>query len=69
MINMQKKLVELKLKSKMILQVHDELIFDVPKDELEIMKRIVPEVMQDAITLDVPLIADSGWGHNWYDAK
>ena len=53
----------------MILQVHDELIFDVPKDELEIMKRIVPEVMQDAITLDVPLIADSGWGHNWYDAK
>ena len=69
MINMQKKLVELKLKSKMILQVHDELIFDVPKDELEIMKKIVPEVMQDAITLDVPLIADSGWGHNWYDAK
>lgn len=69
MINMQKKLEELHLKTKMVLQVHDELIFDVPKDELETMKKIVPEVMQSAVSLDVPLIADSGWGHNWYDAK
>lgn len=69
MINMQKKLEELHLKTKMVLQVHDELIFDVPKDELETIKKIVPEVMQSAVKLDVPLIADSGWGHNWYDAK
>ena len=69
MINMQKKLEEMHLKTKMVLQVHDELIFDVPKDELETIKRIVPEVMQSAVKLDVPLIADSGWGHNWYDAK
>ena len=69
MINMQKKLDELHLKTKMVLQVHDELIFDVPKDELDIIKKIVPEVMQSAVKLDVPLIADSNWGHNWYDAK
>lgn len=69
MINMQKKLDELKLKTKMVLQVHDELIFDVPKDELETIKKIVPQVMQSAVKLDVPLIADSNWGHNWYDAK
>lgn len=69
MINMQRQLDKLGLKSKMILQVHDELIFDVPADELEIMKKIVPDVMQHAVQLDVPLIADSGWGHNWYDAK
>ena len=69
MINMQKKLDELHLKTKMVLQVHDELIFDVPKDELNTIKKIVPEVMQSAVKLDVPLIADSNWGHNWYDAK
>ncbi|MBD5429043.1 DNA polymerase I [Lactobacillus sp.] len=69
MINMQNKLDELHLKTKMVLQVHDELIFDVPKDELETIKEIVPQVMQSAVQLDVPLIADSNWGHNWYDAK
>ena len=37
--------------------------------QFETIKKIVPEVMQSAVKLDVPLIADSGWGHNWYDAK
>ena len=69
MINMQKKLDELGLKTKMVVQVHDELIFDVPKDELETVKKLVPEVMQSAVQLDVPLIADSGYGHDWYEAK
>ncbi|MDF7639185.1 DNA polymerase I [Lactobacillus sp. ESL0791] len=69
MINMQRKLDELHLKTKMVVQVHDELIFDVPKEELETIKKIVPEVMQSAVKLDIPLVADSGWGHNWYDAK
>lgn len=69
MINMQKKLEELHLKTKMILQIHDELLFDVPANELEIIKKIVPKIMQSAVQLDVPLIADSGWGHTWYDAK
>lgn len=53
----------------MVLQIHDELVFDVPKEELETVKKIVPEVMQSAVKLDVPLVADSGYGHNWYDAK
>ena len=69
MINMQKKLDEMHLKTKMVVQVHDELIFDVPKDELETIKKIVPEVMQSAVRLDIPLVADSGYGHNWFDAK
>lgn len=66
---MQKKLNDLHLKTKMVVQVHDELIFDVPKDEIETIKKIVPEVMQSAVTLDIPLVADSGYGHNWFDAK
>ena len=69
MINMQQKLDEMHLKTKMVVQVHDELIFDVPKDELETIKKIVPEVMQSAVRLDIPLVADSGYGHNWFDAK
>lgn len=69
MINMQKKLDELNLKSKMLIQVHDELIFDVPADELETIKKVVPEVMQNAVHLDVPLVADYNWGHDWYEAK
>jgi DNA polymerase-1 len=69
MINMQRKLDELHLQTKMVLQVHDELIFDVPKTELSTIKKIVPEIMQAAVRLDVPLTADSNWGHNWYDAK
>ena len=69
MINMQQKLDEMHLKTKIVVQVHDELIFDVPKDELETIKKIVPEVMQSAVRLDIPLVADSGYGHNWFDAK
>lgn len=69
MINMQRKLDELHLQTKMVLQVHDELIFDVPANELETIKKIVPDIMQSAVRLDVPLTADSNWGHNWYDAK
>lgn len=69
MINMQHKLDELKLRTKMVVQVHDELIFDVPKDELEIVAKIVPQVMQSAVKLDIPLVADTGYGHNWFEAK
>lgn len=56
------------LKSKMILQVHDELNFNVHKDELEKVKRIVLEEMEGAIRLQVPLIADCGEGINWLEA-
>lgn len=56
------------LKSKMILQVHDELNFNVYKDEAELVKRIVLEEMENAYKLRVPLIADCGEGTNWFEA-
>ena len=56
------------LKSKMILQVHDELNFNVYKDELEEVQRIVLEEMEGAVKLQVPLIADCGIGKNWLEA-
>ncbi|GAB2722687.1 DNA polymerase I [Paenibacillus thermoaerophilus] len=57
------------LSSRMLLTVHDELVFEVPPDELETMKRLVPEVMESALELDVPLKVDVSWGDNWYEAK
>jgi len=57
-----------KLKSKMILQVHDELNFNVYKDELEKVQQIVLEEMENAIKLRVPLLADFGTGNNWLEA-
>jgi len=56
------------LKSKMILQVHDELNFSVVPEEKERMERLVLEEMQGAFALKVPLIADAGWGENWLEA-
>ncbi|MDO4912438.1 MAG: DNA polymerase I [Lactobacillus sp.] len=69
MINLDRELTKRNLKSKLVLQVHDELILDVDKDEIDEIKALVPEVMQNAVKLDVPLIADSGYGHDWYEAK
>ena len=56
------------IRSKMILQVHDELNFSVYPEESEIVERIVIEEMQNAYPLNVPLIADAGWGKNWLEA-
>ena len=56
------------IRSKMILQVHDELNFSVVPEEKERVERIVLEEMQDAYPLSVPLVADSGWGQNWLEA-
>ncbi|MBO4789667.1 MAG: DNA polymerase I, partial [Oxalobacter sp.] len=56
------------LKSKMIMQVHDELILEVPENELAIVRKRLPEIMSQAATLDVPLIADVGYGLNWDEA-
>ena len=65
MIRIFKRFEEEKLKSKMILQVHDELNFNVPVDELEVAKKIVVEEMENAYKLSVPLKTDCGWGENW----
>ena len=69
MINVQNAMKEHNLKSKMILQVHDELIFDVPADEIEVMTSLVPKVMDSAYKLDVPLKVETSYGKNWYEAK
>lgn len=69
MIDMAARLKEEGLQTKLLLQVHDELIFEAPKDEIEILERIVPEVMENAIQLLVPLKVDFSYGSTWYDAK
>ena len=56
------------LKSKMILQVHDELNFSVLPEEQEKVKQIVIEEMESAYKMKAPLLADSGWGQNWLEA-
>ncbi|MGL5920273.1 MAG: DNA polymerase, partial [Bacteroidales bacterium] len=68
MIRIYKRFSEEKLKSKMILQVHDELNFNVYPDEKERVAQIVIEEMQNAYPLSVPLIADSSFGDNWLEA-
>ncbi|MBR5350213.1 MAG: DNA polymerase I [Prevotella sp.] len=68
MIRIFQRFEELKLRSKMILQVHDELNFNVVPEEKEIVERIVIEEMQGAFPLVVPLVADAGWGTNWLEA-
>ena len=69
MINISGKLKEGGYRSKMILQVHDELIFDVPGDELEAVKKIVTDEMTTAMKLDVPLTVECSAGSNWFEAK
>lgn len=69
MVNMDKAIQEQKLESKMLLQVHDELVFEVPPHELDTMKALVPKVMEEAMKLDVPLRADVSVGESWYEAK
>jgi DNA polymerase-1 len=69
MIQMDRRLQKEKLKSRMLLQVHDELIFEVPPEEITKMKQIVPDVMEHAIRLNVPLRVECAYGPTWYDAK
>lgn len=69
MLRMQTRLLAEGLQAKMLLQVHDELIFECPESEIEILKVIVPEEMGNAIELNVPLKADFVFGDTWYDAK
>ncbi|HOJ29116.1 MAG TPA: DNA polymerase, partial [Spirochaetota bacterium] len=68
MIAIHKAFTDKKLKSRMILQVHDELVFEVPEDEKDIVEGIVVSAMKSAITLDVPVVVDVGWGKNWAQA-
>jgi DNA polymerase-1 len=65
MINVQNEMNRQNLQSRMILQVHDELLFEVPHDEIERMKRLVPEIMSAAMEISVPLKVDTKLGRNW----
>jgi len=69
MIEVDRRIKEKGLKSRMLLQVHDELIFEVPEEEVETMKTLVRETMEQALPLSVPLIVDVNIGANWYEAK
>ena len=68
-IRTEKALKEAHLKTKMVLQIHDELIFKVPKEEKEKAYQIVKSIMTQAMDLSVPLEVDGGFGKDWYDAK
>ena len=68
MVRIHRRFRDERLRSKMILQVHDELNFSVYPDEKETVERIVLEEMQAAYPLSVPLVADCGWGQNWLEA-
>lgn len=69
MIHIDKAMKEAGVKSRMILQVHDELIFNVPEDEVDVMKKIVIDGMTHAMKLKVPLTVECATGHDWYEAK
>ncbi len=68
MVNIQKELDARKFKTRMILQVHDELVFEVFESEKEIIQKIVRHEMESAISLSVPVVVDIGWGRNWAEA-
>lgn len=68
MINIHRELQQRKLKSRMVLQVHDELVFEVHKSEIEIMKSLVKNLMENALPLDVPILTEIGIGNNWLEA-
>ena len=69
MIRTNQKLKDLKLKSRLLLQIHDELLIETHKDEIEQVATILKDEMQGAATLHVPLEVEVKQGNNWYEAK
>ncbi|MER0122805.1 DNA polymerase I [Streptococcus sp. ZJ93] len=69
MINLDRAMTEAGLRTRMLLQVHDEIVLEVPNDELAIIRSMVKDVMESAISLSVPLLADENAGKTWYEAK
>jgi len=68
MIDIQQELESNKLESMMVLQIHDELVFEFPENELEPLKNLIVSKMENALSLSVPLLVDCGWGKSWYEA-
>ena len=69
MLAIDRRLAVEKLQARMILQVHDELVLEVPEAEIQAVADLVREEMEGVHPLDVPLTVDLGWGPNWVDAK
>ncbi|MGF7032295.1 DNA polymerase-1 [Paenibacillus mucilaginosus] len=69
MVQLEERMDREGVKSRLLLQVHDELVLEVPEEELETMKAMVADVMENALKLDVPLKVDVDFGENWYEAK
>ena len=69
MINVNKELKLRNLRSKLVLQIHDELLIETHKDEFDEVKEILTTKMSEAVKLNVPLIVDVNFGNNWYEAK
>ena len=68
MVKLHKELAEKGLQSKIVLQIHDELVLDVPKSEVNIVFPLIRDVMENIVTLDVPLVVDINTGNNWLEA-
>ena len=69
MVKIDREFTKLNIKSKMILQVHDELIFDIKLAEKEQVERIVKDIMENIVSLSVPLKASADYGTDWYETK
>ena len=69
MIRIDAEIEKRQLKSKMLLQVHDELIFEVEEEEIDVMKELVKRGMETVVELKVPLLVEMGFCVNWYDLK
>ncbi len=69
MVQLNKKFIEMNIPAKMLLQVHDELLFEVEPDSLEITMKLVKKTMEDCVKLNVPLLVDIGIGDNWMETK
>ena len=69
MVQLNKKFIEMNVPAKMLLQVHDELLFEVEPDSLEVTTKLVKKTMEDCVKLNVPLLVDIGIGDNWMETK
>ena len=69
MVKIDNELEERGLRSKMLVQVHDELVFEVEEGEEDTLRELVKRNMENAVKLDVPLIVDDSFGKNWYEVK
>src|SRR5699024_8414753 len=69
MIDLHEKLTEENLQARVLLQVHDELIIEAPRDEIDKLTEIVPAMMENTVELSIPLKVEYTYGNSWFDAK